>query len=90
MNAIERDKARKIVQEIFGIAHTGSFEVDLIFRAQSLLCHLIHKDGEQVDLRDVQCDIDVLIDVVREERKRRDESAELAAELSALESRKSA
>lgn len=87
MNAINRDKTRKIVDEIAGISEgAGAFASAVKFNASHLLLALANRDG--ADVREVGHVIHSLQVAIHDEQDRRDEAAELAAELAAVEARK--
>ena len=89
MNAIQRDRARKHVAEVYlHVPYSGSFECDIRYWAASLLHYLVHKDGEKVSADDVAAIAQSLLDAVKKEKAEREEAAELAAELAALEAKK--
>jgi hypothetical protein len=88
VNAINRDKTRKIIDSIGGIGVDTHFASSIKCRSQSLLAYIARKDG--VDLYGVMAVIDSLSRDVAEEKERLAEAAELASELAELESRKTA
>jgi hypothetical protein len=88
MNAINRDKTRKIANEIANLQVEGQFDRQVKWQAEALLTALVRKDG--VQMPDVEFRVSCLQQIIAEEKVRRAEAAELAAELAALESRKTA